>query len=234
MNALGEPKNQVERERWTRPMPGGWWPEAALVVTFALLTAALVARTPLLRLDVAVADWCDAHRPYPGYLTARVFNFVGQGGLLAALTLCLAGWLAFRRRSIRPVLVTIATYLLLGCVVLPLKMISDREAPHASGFAHPERLFVGAGGASYVAIAIVLGPLLPRRLWPLLLVGPPTIIIATTTYLGYHWITDDVAGVLIGVIVARVLLRVRWDAVPLGGRLARSGWDRSAELGPPT
>jgi len=212
----------------TRRVPGGWWLDAGIVAAFCLLTVALVTWAPLPRVDVAVAHWCDAHRPFAGYLTARVLNFFGQGSVLGIFALCLAGWRWHRYRSLRPLLVVVVTYGLLAVVVGALKLTMDRAAPHATGLAHPERLFASPPGMSYpsghvantfawyVAIAIILGELVPRRIRPLLHLGPPVLIAATTTYLGYHWVTDDVAGALVGALIVRVLLRVRWDAVPLG------------------
>jgi hypothetical protein len=57
---------------------------------------------------------------------------------------------------------------------------------------------------------------------------PPAIVFCTTTWLAYHWITDSVAGLLLGLILTRLLARVPWDAIPLP-RLPR-GLDRPAGL----
>ena len=59
---------------------------------------------------------------------------------------------------------------------------------------------------------------------------PPVIVFCTTTYLGYHWITDSVAGLFLGLMLTRLLTRVPWDSIPLPG--LRAGWDRPAELSP--
>ena len=45
---------------------------------------------------------------------------------------------------------------------------------------------------------------------------------------GFHWLTDSVAGLLLGLVLTRLLARVPWDAMPCP-RL-RDGWDRPADL----
>lgn len=55
-------------------------------------------------------------------------------------------------------------------------------------------------------------------------VVPPLVVLTTTTYLGWHWLTDSVAGLLLGLLLDRLLHRVPWDGLPLPGRLRE--WDR--------
>ncbi|MBT8225682.1 MAG: phosphatase PAP2 family protein, partial [Dactylosporangium sp.] len=224
-------------------MPGGWPLDVALVCGLITVTVALAAKTPLLSLDVMVANWCDAHRPTAGYWLARVLNVVGQGSPLALLTLVLASWRTFRYRSVRPLLVFVVSYVMIYLFVGPVKLISDRAAPHEATLEHPEWLLSSVAGMSYpsghvvnavvwyTALAILLGGWLPRWLWTVLRTVPVVLVAGTTTYLGYHWLSDGLAGVLIGLLIARILLRVDWDAAPLGGRLAGSGWDRPVGLG---
>jgi hypothetical protein len=64
----------------SRPTLHGWWVEALLVAGFAALTAALVWWPPVLRFDLAVRDWCDAHRPPPAARVAWMLDHLGQGG----------------------------------------------------------------------------------------------------------------------------------------------------------
>jgi hypothetical protein len=52
-----------------------------------------------------VADWAFAHQPAPIYWTARVFNYLGQGGqVLMPVALILTGILLYRSRSWRAIL----------------------------------------------------------------------------------------------------------------------------------
>ena len=226
--------------------PRGWWPDLTYAGAFVALTV-LLATGRLLGADVALADWADAHRPAPLYWTARVLNYLGQGGqVLMPVTILLAVVLAWRRRSVRPLLVFAAAFVLTYVTIGPLKIWLQRAAPRFTG---PDReiLFnpaaLGDAGMSYPSghvanalvwygvIALLLTALvggLPRRILLLLRVAPPVIVFCTTTYLSFHWITDSVAGLFLGLVLTRLMARVPWDDVPLPA--LPDGWDRPAGL----
>jgi membrane-associated phospholipid phosphatase len=234
--------------------PRGWWFDAALLAGLVALTVAL-DRGHLLTLDVQVADWVDDHRPTPLYVTLRVFNYLGQGGqVLMSTSIVLAALVAWRRRSVRPLLVIATAFVVTFVTIGPLKVWLDRAAPHFTG-ADPEILFNPAASgplamsypsghvanavAWYAVIAVLLSavlrsfnrpPLSPRAYAALRLL-PPAIVFFTTTYLAFHWITDSVAGLLLGLILARLLTRIPWDAIPLPS--LPNGIDRPAGLDRP-
>jgi uncharacterized membrane protein YkvA (DUF1232 family) len=227
------------------PRRPSWWTDAALLAGFAALTGALAAGR-LLDLDVAVAQWVEAHRPPWLYWPLRAGNLLGQGSPLAVFALCLAVLLGWRHRSVRPVLPVLAAEALTVAVILPLKLATFRAPPHNQhGVPHPERLFSDPLSQSYpsghLAVALVwygiLGLLLAGLLgeefarWrPWLRAVPPLVLCVTTTYLGFHWVTDTVAGLLLGVVLDRTLARVAWDTLPLGRWLAARGLAGSARL----
>ncbi|GEM_PF-200547 len=218
-----------------------WWVDAGLVAGFTGLTLAL-AHGHLLDLDLAVRDWSDAHRPYVAELAAHGLNYVGQGSPLAVISLGIAIWLSRRRHSIRPVLPVVVAYLGLGFFVGPFKKYLDRAAPHNYDVAHPERFFSYPDGLSYPSghvantvvwytiLILLLGGLLSARWQRILWLAPPAIVVVMTVYLGYHWVTDSIAGLLLGLLLARLLRRVPWDdlPLPLGRRLTAAGWARPA------
>jgi membrane-associated phospholipid phosphatase len=228
------------RTRTTR----GWWVDLVLVVAFVVLTAAL-ARGHLLSLDQRLADWVDAHQPGVLHWPARVLNYLGQGGqVLMPVAIVLAALSTWRHRSIRPLLVFGAAFVLLYLTIGPLKVWFSRAAPH-SKLADRVDLFnnlpPGEYGLSYPSghvanalvwygvIALLAATLitLPPRARLALRVLPPAIVFCTTTYLAFHWITDSVAGLLLGLVLTRLMARVRWDDIPLP-RLG--GWQREAGL----
>ena len=214
----------------------GWWFDVALLVAFAALTVAL-ARGHLLVLDVRVADWVDGHRPAALYWTARVFNYLGQGGqVLMPVAILLAVLLAWRRRSIRPLLVFAAAFVLTYVTIGPLKIWLHRAAPHFTGPDRAELFNPAATGAAavsypsghvanalvwYGVIALLLGALirLSPRVYLALRVLPPAIVFCTTTYLAFHWITDSVAGLFLGLVLTRIM--ARWIVPPIMGPLMR-------------
>jgi membrane-associated phospholipid phosphatase len=239
---------------WLLPVrPRGWWFDLVLLAAGVALTVAL-AQGHLLTLDERVADWSTEHRPTALYVALRVLNYLGQGGqVLMPIALLLAALVAWRRQSVRPLLVFAGVFVLTYVTIGPLKIWLDRAAP---AFAGPDRLVLfnphAAGEfamsypsghvanalAWYGVIAVLLNallraldrPPLPTRVYVVLRVLPPAIVFITTTWLAFHWITDSVAGLLLGLILTRLLARIPWDAIPLP-RLPR-GVDRPAGLDP--
>ena len=161
------------------------------------------------------------------------------------VAILLAAAVAWRARSVRPLIVFAAAFVLTYVTIGPLKIWLQRAAPRFEG---PDRtiLFneaaVGNLGMSYPSghvanalvwygvIALLAGALLPAglstRAMLALRILPPVIVFCTTTYLSFHWITDSIAGLLLGLVLTRLMARVPWDTLPLP-RL-KSGWDRPA------
>src|SRR3954453_3902093 len=123
---------------WLLPVrPRGWWFDLALLAGFVALTVAL-ARGHLLSLDERVAEWSADHRPTAFYVLLRVLNYLGQGGqVLMPVAVILAALVAWRRRSIRPVLAFAGVFVLTYVTIGPLKVWLDRAAPAFEG---PDRL----------------------------------------------------------------------------------------------
>ncbi|WP_091654192.1 phosphatase PAP2 family protein [Micromonospora pallida] len=236
-----------------RPVrPAGWWFDVLLLAGLVAITAALAAGH-LFGLDRAVADWAAAHRPPVAHWTAVVFNYLGQGLPLTLLTAGMGVLIAVRLRSVRAVLPTVLAFGLTYVTIGPLKVWTARPAPSASvkdPFLPPEQtlpLFqdelllkyaqsypsghVANAIVWYGVLALLLAPLLrsfgrnvPPRVVTAVRVVPPVVVIFTTTYLGWHWLTDSVAGLLLGLLLDRILHRIPWDDVPLPKRLRT--WDR--------
>jgi len=110
------------------------------------------------------------------------------------------------------------TYLTLG----PLKVWSMRAAPTYEGpnavefFNHAAKADGYALGypSGHVVNAIVwwgVIALLLRKKSQALRVIPPAIVLCTTTYLGFHWLTDGIAAILLGLLLDRLIHRFRWD-----------------------
>jgi membrane-associated phospholipid phosphatase len=227
--------------------PSGWWFDGLLVIAFAALTTVLW-QGHLLFIDLAVRNWSDGHQPAALHWAARAGNLLGQGGFFTAVAALLALFLVFRRHSVRPLLPVIWAFALTFVFITVLKDWTDRAAPHANHdtppVLHPERF--GSGGESYpsghLANALVwygvLALLLtlwwaPRWRWVLRIV-PPVILTITTVYLGFHWLSDTIAGILLGTFLWRLIGRVPWDDIPLGRRLTNSGWAAPALTRRPT
>jgi membrane-associated phospholipid phosphatase len=204
----------------------GWWFDVVLAAAFVALTAALI-NGHLLTLDERVAGWAFAHQPAPVYWTARVFNYLGQGGqVLMPVALILTGILLYRTRSWRVLLPFAAAFVLTYVTIGPLKIWAGRAAPRFDGpdavvmfnpYASGVKAMSYPSGhmanslAWYAAIALLAALVLRRPLhrWESLgiRVAPVVILFGTTVYTGFHWLTDSVAGVFLGLILARLITR---------------------------
>jgi membrane-associated phospholipid phosphatase len=221
-----------------RPVrPAGWWFDALLVAGFAAITILLAAKTPLLDVDLAVRDFVDAHRPKWADTTLRVFNKLGQGGqILTPLAVIAALLLARARHTVRPFLLVVGAFVATYVTIGPLKIWTDRAAASEHDFTHPEYLFRIDSGMSYPSghvvnaivwygvLATLLAGVLHPRLVAAIRYTIPLVLLFTTTYLSFHWISDGLAALLLGVLLDRLLRRTPWDAIPLGGRLTGAGW----------
>lgn len=224
------------RIRELRPVrPGGWWLDGLMVAGFLAVTLALLA-PPVRALDLAVRDLADAHRPPAAETVAQLVNRFGSGGILTGVALVLALLVAWRLRSVWPVAPVVAAFLLTGIVIQPLKLLGHRAAPHAILPDDVEvRLFSQPGGLSYpsghavntvvwygvIALLLAAGlratnwsPMSPTvRRW--LRLAPPIAVGVASTYLGYHWLTDMIAGICLGVLIDRAIARTPWpDLAP--------------------
>jgi membrane-associated phospholipid phosphatase len=219
--------------------PAGWWFDVLLLAGFAALTAALIAGTALLDADVAVRDWCDEHRPAWAYWIARILNYAGQGTPLTLLCLGIGIYHARRRHTVRPVLPVIAGFLLTYFTVGPLKVWTDRPA---GSLKNPPDFFLG--GMSYpsghvvnaivwyTVLTLLVGRHFTQAQRLALRLGPPLLVLATTTYLSWHWLTDGLGALMLGLVLERVVRRIPYDDLPVGRRLAARGWSGPSGLQP--
>ncbi|MFD6757128.1 phosphatase PAP2 family protein [Micromonospora gifhornensis] len=240
------------RVRLAPVRPAGWWFDALLLAALVGLTVALAAGW-FFGIDRSVADWADAHRPTAARWVAIILNYLGQGTPLTLIAAGLSVLLAIRLRSVRPLFVPVAAFVLTLFTIGPLKVWTARPAPSASikePFLPPAQTlplfqedlpvrFAQSYPSGHVAnaivwygvIALLLAPLLatlgrrlPRRVVLAIRIVPPAVVLCTTTYLGWHWLSDSVAGLMLGLLLDRILHRVPWDELPLPARLR--SWDR--------
>jgi membrane-associated phospholipid phosphatase len=222
--------------------PRTWWFDVALLVAFVALTL-LLANGHLLRLDVVVSDWSGDHQPRALYWLARVGNLLGQGGFFTMVCTLLAVFWTWRRHTIRPFFPVVMAFVLVFVSVTVLKDITARAAPLtpiSAAVPHPDEF--GSGGVSYPSghlvnamvwygvVALLLSPWVRGKWRWLIRIAPPAILSITTVYLQFHWISDTIAGLLLGSFLWRLIGRVTWDDVPLPRWLRDTGWAGPAGL----
>ena len=167
----------------------------------------------LLRLAVGMGQ------DYPLLRTAaRGVTELGGWRWLIPLTAAIAAWLFYRhqgRRAVSLLIVTLAGRQLVEW----LKLLMDRARPalfdHAVDL---HSLSFPSGHAAnsmivYLGVALIVGPVLTHRTWPvaaaLIMAG---LIGATRPLLAVHWPTDVVAGWALGLAwtLSSVWLLTRW------------------------
>jgi membrane-associated phospholipid phosphatase len=207
-----------------------------MALAFIAITVPLVWPSWLVELDVFLRDLSDANRPEWAEIAARVAIYTGQGGLISGIALALAGVIALKRRSVRPMIAFLATYVMVGSILV-LKWFTDRPAPHYPGeppYIDVEHsiLFSGLDPARsypsghaintivwYGFMVLLIGALMRPWLRRVFIIAPPVIAAIAMTYLGWHWFTDAPAGIFIGVVILRIVQRIPWAALELPGWL---------------
>lgn len=233
--ALLDALRALPRQRPRPVRPAGWWFDLLLLAGFALLTT-LLGNGALLEMDSAVSDWCFDNQVAVAYWASRGLNFLGNGGPLTAICLAIAIMLGVRGRSIRPVLPVVAAFLLTTFAILPLKLWTDRAAPRSTlpdavdlfntlppgeyGRSYPSGHLVNTL-VWYGILALLLAPWLTPVLRRWLRIAPPVIVFVTMIYLNFHWVTDAIAGLLLGIFLDRLLARVPWGDLHRSAQQAR-------------
>ena len=182
---------------------------ATLAVSTAAIFVLMATRTGrdlIQPIDDAFLRWMVSLRA--GWLTivARLFNLVGLTYVMAPIRLGIATWLAIRRRwwhFAAFVSAIVVSEISIGV----LKALYDRPRAlgslvETSNTSFPSGHAVAAS-VTAVAAVIALFPEGSRRYrWGAAAVAFSSVMGLSRTYLGAHWLSDAVAGVLLGTSIA--------------------------------
>ena len=190
---------------------------ALLVPAAALALLVHAAWSPLLRLDDGVT--ASGHRAVlasaPLLAAARLLTHLGDPPLLWGATLL--GAAALARRAPRAALLLLLSRVVAQLLSTGTKVLVGRPRPvvdepvsSASGMSFPSGHALGAA-AFWATLVVVLLPVVPEgRRRPLaglaLLVA--VVVAATCVLLGVHFLSDVVAGLLLGLAVPVALARM--------------------------
>jgi len=181
---------------------------AALTAALFLLVALPSTYAAVQRVDHSFLRTVEANRA--GWLTAvaRFFNFLGLAPVTLPIRIVAAGYLAFRRRWWH-FSAFVAAVVLSEALIAPLKSVYDRPRP-------PHPLVATTGGsfpsghaiaAAVTAVALVIA-FLPtgrqRVVWGTAAAVFSLAMGLSRAYLAAHWLSDAVAGTLLGVTCAVV------------------------------
>jgi membrane-associated phospholipid phosphatase len=195
-----------------------WWTLLAALVVGGLVTADLLTRGALERMDLwvseIVSDWdLEDSVAYP--VVWLVTQLGGRVTILVVLAV-LVGHLAWRRRTWLPLVRVLVALALLTLAVYAVKHGTGRTAPAFPGsfFFHPDGASFPSG---HVANAVLMWGVarwqaaeygLPARVqhafWLLHVLGPLATAVAMVS-LDFHWVTDAVVGAAVGVLLLGVV-----------------------------
>jgi undecaprenyl-diphosphatase len=208
------------------------------LVVGAAITVDLLAGGVLERIDLRASDVVGSWglRDSAAYPAVWAVTQVGGRATILVVLAVLAGYLAWRRRTLVPLLRILVALGVLTVGVYALKHGTGRTAPgypgafffHDDGASFPSGHVANAvimwGVARWQAVEFGLPARVQRTFWWLSVAGPVATGVAMVS-LDFHWITDAVAGAAVGIVLLGVVHAL--DAVVL------SRWVR-ARAGRPT
>jgi membrane-associated phospholipid phosphatase len=216
------------------PVPAGagvsvgrpsWW---ALLLALAVtvgVTVDLLSRGILERMDLRVSEVVSAWdlKDSTAYWPVWAVTQLGGRGFILIVLAGLVGYLAWRERTVLPLLRVLVALALLTVVVYGFKYGTGRTAPaypgsffYRDGASYPSGHVANAvlmwGVARWQVVEFRLGPGVQRGAWWLSVAAPVATGVAMVS-LDFHWVTDAVVGATVGVLLLGVVHAL--DAVVL-------------------
>lgn len=198
------------------------------VVVLALTAAAFAAVADhgvlarIQRVDGAWLRFMVSGRAAPVTVVAKVLNVLGLVYLTVPVRIGIAGWLVLRRRWWH--LAAFAAAIVLSEVLIgTLKGIYDRTRPPGSlvatsGASFPSGHSVAASVTVVAAVIALVPPGRARVVWGTAAAAFSVLMALSRAYLGAHWLSDALAGVLLG---ASCALLAAFAVGEIQGRTAR-------------
>ena len=178
----------------------------AVVLALTAVAFAAVADHGTLAHIQRADDWwlrlMTSGRLAPVTLIAKVFNVLGLVWVTLPVRLAIAGFLALRRRWWH--LAAFAAAVVLSEVLIGLlKGIYDRGRPPGSlvatsGASFPSGHSIAATVTVVAAVIALVPPGRARVAWGTAAAGFSVLMALSRAYLGAHWLSDALAGVLLG------------------------------------
>jgi membrane-associated phospholipid phosphatase len=183
--------------------------DLAVTVVFLVLTAFVFAavgdRSALAhiqRIDDSWLRFTVANRAVPVTVIAKFFNLLGLVYVTLPVRIAIAGYLALRRRWWH-FAAFVAAIVLSEVLIGTLKGIYDRPRPPVSlvatsGASFPSGHSIAAAVTIVAAVIALVPPGRRRAWWGAGAVAFSILMAASRAYLGAHWLSDAIAGVLLG------------------------------------
>ena len=211
-----------------------WWSLVLAALVTIGVTVDLLNRGRLERMDLWVSEVTSAWDLRHSWAYWPIWGVTQAGGRVTILIVLagLVGWLAVRQRTLLPLLRVVVALLLLTAVVYAFKWGTGRTAPafpgsffHRDGSSYPSGHVANAalmwGVARWQAVEYGLAPAAQRGAWLLSVLGPVATGVAMVA-LDFHWVTDAVVGLAVGLLLLGVvhaldgLVLSRWSRARAG------------------
>lgn len=230
-----------------RPLRGRWLADllsarakliaALLAGSLLLVTVDIFVQGPLTQLDLVVYGW-DGEGRYPALSDAAwIYDKMGQRSVLVPILLLVAGVFARRHHTWRPVVLAMVSFLVLNVVVGAMKVLIGRAETETGSVdvlnggviypsGHSSNMVLSGGLIIYLFWRYAVDP--PLRRLTVLIAFLTGLTIVTSLYIGSHWLTDLVAGVLVGGLLLQSV--ILFDRATVGFRKYRDALRRRWSL----
>jgi undecaprenyl-diphosphatase len=206
MSGLSRPAARGREEHLLLPSPGR---DITVTAITLVLTAAIfiaVASQGVLahiqHLDNAWLKLMVTHRSGPVTVLAKFLNLLGLVYITLPVRIAIAGYLALRRRWWH-LAAFVAAIVMSEALIGTLKGIYDRARPlgslvATSGASFPSGHSIAATVTVVAAVIALVPPGRRRAWWGAGAVVFSALMALSRAYLAAHWLSDAIAGVLLG------------------------------------
>jgi membrane-associated phospholipid phosphatase len=170
---------------------------------------------PLTQLDKTYYKWHPKETIAGLHDWAWGYDKFGQRSVLLPILLVVAGVFARRHRTWRPVVLAFTSFAILNIIVGAMKLIIGRTETRTGDpsvfnggvifpSGHSSNMVLTGGVLVYLLMRYTKHPPVRRviALWTFL----TALTIATSLYLGTHWISDLIGGVLVGGLLLQAVI----------------------------
>ncbi|NMN98638.1 phosphatase PAP2 family protein [Antrihabitans stalactiti] len=187
---------------------------AALIAVFVVLAVQVARSGWLTGADTATLDWFLAHRSVVWTTLAVAVTTVGGPGGVVLIATVLAAGIGWQRRAIGPAMLVLSPVALAAAASTLVKLVVRRERPPVSAHLMTETDFSFPSGhvtattalAGAVLLVVWMDPAAgthtrrtARKFFAIFAaVAVVAAVMLTRLYLGVHWLTDVLAGALLG------------------------------------
>ncbi len=188
---------------------------AGLAAALLLVMADVFIQGPLVRLDLWVGRFHGTQEWPPLREFSIIYDKVGQRSVTIPILLIVAGTLGRKHRTWRPVLLSLWLVLILNVVVGGMKIVIGRAKPSTESVdvftggvifpsGHSSNMVLTGGLILYLLNRYADRP--PLKVLTVVIAAMTTMTVLVSLYRRTHWLTDLVAGALVGGLLLQAII----------------------------